>query len=403
MRFLALATLCAAGCFAPTFHDGQTPCDAQRHCPGGYACAEDNYCWRTGSGPDLGPGGPSGPDMSISDGIGDSVGDMQSPSCVGVICGGVCTDTMTDASNCGACGHSCAPGLCSGGTCQPFKVPLSFQMTSRLRTDGASLYARYLNSVYRCAMPACAGGQQTVVTDPNTEIRYFVFDSTFSHLYYASNGINRCALPGCNSQELVFSTGTDALAIDGVSLYFDNTSNVQSCSLSGPFPCTSPVTLGPPDATFELVSDGTSAYWVPASADKIYSCALPSCGGTPTAIATGLSDVRTLRVFGDKLYWFNYSAASVSNCTPSNCMATLKTFLVGQLGTPGGLDSDGTYLYVGSRTDGSLVGSCMLPDCTGTFTTVVAVQDVPYQMLVLPNYIYWFSTGAPAKALGVAR
>jgi hypothetical protein len=39
-------------------------------------------------------------------------------NCQGKCCGSTCTDTMTDAYNCGTCGNKCPMGLvCKGGTC----------------------------------------------------------------------------------------------------------------------------------------------------------------------------------------------------------------------------------------------------------------------------------------------
>ena len=44
-------------------------------------------------------------------------------SCSGLICGDACVDSSTDASNCGACGKTCASGYgCAGGVCG--NVPL---------------------------------------------------------------------------------------------------------------------------------------------------------------------------------------------------------------------------------------------------------------------------------------
>ena len=60
------------------------------------------------------------------------------------VCNGVCVDPSTfqgDAANCGRCGHSCAPGLCSGGSCQPWVIaqPPLIQKPSSLVSDGTNL------------------------------------------------------------------------------------------------------------------------------------------------------------------------------------------------------------------------------------------------------------------------
>jgi len=65
MRRLALAIVLAvgvAGCYSPSYTDGQLPCSGQGACPSGLYCATDNFCWHVGSG----PGGDGGPTVDAS-------------------------------------------------------------------------------------------------------------------------------------------------------------------------------------------------------------------------------------------------------------------------------------------------------------------------------------------------
>jgi hypothetical protein len=45
-------------------------------------------------------------------------GDSTTEACVGMVCEGVCVDTMTDNDNCGMCGNNCVGQQeCVGGEC----------------------------------------------------------------------------------------------------------------------------------------------------------------------------------------------------------------------------------------------------------------------------------------------
>jgi hypothetical protein len=44
--WLLIAFVGIAGCFTPTYHDGNTRCSADGKCPRGYRCGADNRCWR---------------------------------------------------------------------------------------------------------------------------------------------------------------------------------------------------------------------------------------------------------------------------------------------------------------------------------------------------------------------
>ncbi|MGH7438528.1 MAG: hypothetical protein ACRENE_22810, partial [Polyangiaceae bacterium] len=88
---------------------------------------------------------PSALDASAIDGpdeapLVDEAGDVApTPACPGAqrMCAGQCTAIATDANNCGACGQSCAPGTCSGGTCQPWVVTASY--SSSFGCDGTDV------------------------------------------------------------------------------------------------------------------------------------------------------------------------------------------------------------------------------------------------------------------------
>jgi len=51
--FASVLALLLAGCFSPTYHNGNLNCTAAGECPEGYHCAVDHTCWRNGSEPDV--------------------------------------------------------------------------------------------------------------------------------------------------------------------------------------------------------------------------------------------------------------------------------------------------------------------------------------------------------------
>jgi hypothetical protein len=51
----AALALLLAGCYSPTYHDGNLKCTASGECPENYHCAVDHTCWRNGSDPDALP------------------------------------------------------------------------------------------------------------------------------------------------------------------------------------------------------------------------------------------------------------------------------------------------------------------------------------------------------------
>jgi hypothetical protein len=77
-----------------------------------------------GQGGNSGAGGQGGVATAGNGGGGASVGGAAGGGHgdAGVDMGFPCTDTTSDAHNCGACGHSCLGGTCASSICQPFAL-----------------------------------------------------------------------------------------------------------------------------------------------------------------------------------------------------------------------------------------------------------------------------------------
>ena len=93
----------------------------------------------TGSG-GAGIGGTAGTGAGGTAGVGATGGSIGG---VGGGGGHACTDTSSDAANCGTCGHSCLGGQCSAGVCQPLllaTVPSTTEYAHQTVVSGGKVY-----------------------------------------------------------------------------------------------------------------------------------------------------------------------------------------------------------------------------------------------------------------------
>jgi hypothetical protein len=64
-RWVWVAGLFLAGCYSPSYHDGDLQCTPSGQCPKDYHCAANNTCWHNGRDPDAGLYPPNS-DASVS-------------------------------------------------------------------------------------------------------------------------------------------------------------------------------------------------------------------------------------------------------------------------------------------------------------------------------------------------
>jgi hypothetical protein len=106
----------------------------------------------TGTGGSLATGGTPGTGGSVSTGGTSGTGGTSSQAGAGGTgtggmgaAGGAttCTNTSTDALNCGTCGHSCLGGACTGAICQPLllgTVPITTDYAHGTVVSGGNIY-----------------------------------------------------------------------------------------------------------------------------------------------------------------------------------------------------------------------------------------------------------------------
>lgn len=96
-----------------------------------------------------------------------------------------CTPSQSDPRNCGACGHDCLNGGCSGGVCQPFSISTGVDAYDLVATGGSLYWVDEATSVWTCRISNCAGTATSVANGQGTPER-IATDGTY--VYWTNYG-----------------------------------------------------------------------------------------------------------------------------------------------------------------------------------------------------------------------
>jgi sugar lactone lactonase YvrE len=278
-------------------------------------------------------------------------------------CGGGCVDVMTDAHNCGTCGHTCGCGStsCTAGSCDAHVLAAkqgdngNAPLALGLHND--TLY--WANGVDgTLSTMSVTGGSRTSLYPGRMQLRGFAFDATRIYFTNAfSDLVESGALDGTSSGS--FTNHTEfrpaGIASDGQAVYWTAS---QNSTVGTGLIRTKPV--GPPSPTDGttiadgrvlpdgIAVDATSVYWT-EDVDGGAIMKVSKAGGTPVPLAIGQGRPHGIAVADGFVYWANQ-----------------------------GFVNSGSVQRV--PVDG------------GTITTFAAQQD-SYSVAVDASYVYWTSLG----------
>jgi hypothetical protein len=276
-----------------------------------------------------------------------------------------CVGSMTDARNCGACGHDCEGGSCSSGVCTPF-VLKSGVTAYDIVSDGTTLYwvdRKANGTVARCGVTSC----------------------TPSPIASAQSTPIRIALDGAGTPFwTAFGTGT---AADG-----------SVWTLNGGAPARIVSNRFGPEG---IVVDASFVYWAELDGNDLARYARGT--GTPSPFGgTQSGPVNVVLDGAGAAYWTSSGDGTIDTCPVANCTAATTTPVVQNRTTPWGLAIDASFLYF---TELTATGSVVRCDHGGGGETQLGggPQSYPLRIVSDGTSVYWTNQGAASGNGSVMR
>jgi hypothetical protein len=316
-----------------------------------------------------------------------------------LMCNGQCTAVATDTNNCGACGHSCAPGACLGGQCQSWVV-VSAQPSSLFGCDGTEVAwaqlmvtdvleapadgsANHHSASWFQATPSPGSGQVYGVSVVAGVTAWTATDPAGNGNALLT-GSARGAYGGVVKAGLGTPTGV-ALDSSGSNAYFGTFSGSQAdiwqCSVvAGGSPCSS-LTSFASSQLGSVVVDDSYVYWTDPGNGVVSRKSLT--GGATSTLASGQAHAGALAVDAKNVYW---TAAEPSR-TVVRVMAkgaTSFSTLAGNGAGITGVASDGTHLYL--ATPDGLVES--IPASGGNANKLFAIAGAQAGYAAMTTLVY---------------
>jgi hypothetical protein len=254
---------------------------------------------------------------SITDGAPDGTAESAAPEPVDsgtppacpsgeTTCAGHCVAESDDPDNCGACGHGCLGGACSGGQCQPIVLTTGIaEAATSITVDANNVYVATQAGLYACAKSGCpsptqltAIGAQTILFEPEYG---YIFASRWSGKYLDEDTVSGSSN---YTASLIYPNG---LAMDAQSVYVGFSGGIVA-AYKGPSAFDAPRSIvgGLPSGVDAVAVDaaGGFVYGAGGGTGSIIRAATTGTGSFET-YATNQAGPSSIAVGGGNVFWTN--------------------------------------------------------------------------------------------------
>jgi hypothetical protein len=302
------------------------------------------------------------------------------------------TDATSDPKSCGACGHDCLGGVCSGGACQPVALASAQNDPFGLAID--STYVYWTNQAGAAALRVpITGGAAEVLNANLPSAAGIAVDSTNAYVALgASNGsIVAIPLSGGSTTTLASSQSSPLyVVVAGGQVYWTNAvsgGSVMSVAVTGGSP--SAIATGQ-SVPWGIAASATSIVWTNYdSGGGVFSA--PLGGGSMTTVASNQDYACAVATDGTTDFFATDAIAMMKGAIAKVAAGggAISTIAMRQA-HPAAIAFDASWVY---WTDNGTDAVMRAPVGGGTATVLAAAQHAPRQIAVDASAVYWIASG----------
>ncbi|HLK37539.1 MAG TPA: hypothetical protein VKU41_12355 [Polyangiaceae bacterium] len=331
-------------------------------------------------------------------------------------CGSACVDFTSDANNCGACGHSCGPGTCSSGQCQPWAVsPVTAASTPYfLASDGKYVAWGDLSSK-SCSLATVSGNGPFPFGSGGIPYGTALVSGRAACVIQAGSDIQLWTVVPTNlpasSRPTVTLTGADAgnafgLALDplGNSAYLtdqlssggmtSSLTSIYTCNL-GPTPSCNQVNYFPSTSGGRLATNGVNLYVAEGGNGTVGGLGLG--GGGWFDVASGQGTVYAVGIDSTSVYWSGEGSSTSAIGRAPLFGSSVTPVLTGVVGAIAAVGSDGMLVYFAVQPTSGASYVASVPVAGGTPTTIYTASSsgrIINDLVYAGGAVFWTESDA---------